>query len=114
LDEVLARARARLRVTRDLRLVNLHGAGLARLGATAEVVHGGLPYDVPQAWSKALYGHPLVPDGIAYTARHDDTAFCYALFDRRPRCVRMHSRFDDLDQDWFWELAGDYGIGLAL
>jgi len=32
----------------------LAGPGLAILGATAEVVHGGLPYDDPQAWSKAL------------------------------------------------------------
>ena len=113
LDLVAARSRASLRVTRDLKLVKLSGAGLARLGATAEVTHGGLPYDAPQAWSKAIHDHPEAPDGIAYTARHDDEALCYALFDRPPACVVEYSRDASLDQDWFWDLAELYDVGIA-
>jgi len=48
-DFIASKAYARLRVLRPLTLIKLSGPGLARLGATAEVTHGGLPYDVPQA-----------------------------------------------------------------
>jgi hypothetical protein len=83
------------------------------LGATAEVIHGGLPYDAPQVWSKALFEHPLRPDGIAYYARHDDEALCYAIFDRARNAVREIDRETNLDQDWFWKLAQRYKVGLA-
>ncbi len=114
LDLVRAKARVKLRVTRELKLIKLGGLGLARLGATAEVVHGGLPYDVPQEWSKTLRNdHPTKPDGIAYTARHDDEAVCYALFDHSPAPVVEESRNMDIDQDWFWQVAEGYDVGIA-
>jgi hypothetical protein len=113
LDLIRRKARVRLRLSRRLTLIDLRGYGLARVGATAEIVHGGLPYDAPQAWSKALHDHPLAPDGIAYTARHDDGALCYALFDRSADSLTEFARERDLDQDWFWELAEKYGVGLA-
>lgn len=112
LDFIRQKARVKLRTTRELKLIKLSGYGLARLGATAQVVHGGLPYDVPQKWSKALYAHPKRPDGIAYTARHDDEALCYALYDHKPTYVEEVSRDINLDQDWFWEMAERYGVGL--
>ena len=107
------KAYVRLETTAELRLVKLAGEGLAILGATAEVVHGGLPYDVPQLWSKALADHPARPHGIAYHARHDDEALCYALFDRAAVALREAERHVDLDHDWFWRLARRYKIGLA-
>jgi hypothetical protein len=100
-------------VRSELSLIRLAGPGLARVGATAEVVHGGLPYDVPQAWSKALFSHPVRPDGIAYHARHDDEALCYAFFDRAGAAIREARRETDLDQDWFWRLAKKYRVGMA-
>jgi hypothetical protein len=112
LDLLASKAYARLSVSRTLRLVRLAGVGLARLGATAQVVHGGRPYDAPQAWSGALFAHPGGYDGIAYHARHDDEALCYALFDRGDPTLAEASREEDLDQNWFWELAEPYGIGL--
>jgi hypothetical protein len=102
-----------LEITADLELIRLAGSSLAILGATAEVVHGGLPYDAPQAWSKALFDHPLRPDGIAYYARHDDEGLCYAIFDRARSSVREIDRETNLDQDWFWRLARRYKVGLA-
>jgi RES domain len=60
-------------------------------------VHGGLPYDAPQAWSAALHRYPTMPDGIAYTARHDDGAACCALFDRAPSLAEVERR-TNLDQ----------------
>ncbi|WP_245286599.1 RES family NAD+ phosphorylase [Bradyrhizobium sp. ARR65] len=115
IDTSLLRRKAyvRLEVTSDLRLIRLAGPSLAILGATAEVVHGGLPYDVPQAWSKALFEHRFRPDGIAYYGRHDDEGLCYAIFDRARASIREIQRELNLDQDWFWQLARRYRVGLA-
>lgn len=112
-DLLQRKAHVRLTATRKMTLIRLAGSGLARLGATAEVTHSGLPYDVPQAWSAALFGHPIGADGIAYHARHDDTELCYALFDRSASAIGEIDREVDLDQDWFWQLAARYGVGLA-
>ncbi len=114
IDAGLLRRKAyvRLEVTTGLTLVRLAGPGLGILGATAEVVHGGLPYDVPQAWSHALFEHPIRADGITYYARHDDEGLCYAIFDRARGSVREIDRELNLDQDWFWRLAQRYRVGL--
>jgi len=109
---LLARkAYVRFETTRALTLIELAGPGLAIVGATAEVVHGGLPYDVPQQWSHALHSHSLVADGIAYHARHDDRALCYALFNRASSHITEVERRVDLDADWFWQLADIYQMG---
>jgi hypothetical protein len=107
------KAYVRLSATRDLRLVNLIGRGLAAVGATAEIPHCGLPYHAPQAWSQAIFDHGENVDGIAYHARHDDTEMCYAIFDRAASVVNETARDLDLDADWFWRLADEYGSGLA-
>ena len=112
-DFLALKAYARLRVLRPLTLIKFSGPGLGRLGATAEVGHGGKPYDASQAWSKALKDHPADADGIAYTARHDDEELCYALFDGRADPVAAIDRVTDLDQDWFWRIAEPYGVGIA-
>jgi hypothetical protein len=111
-DLLAAKAYARLRVLRPITLVKLSGTGLAKVGATAQVVHGGKPYDNPQAWSGKLFDHPGGFDGIAYNARHDDEALCYGLFERGTPAVEELDRQDDLDQNWFWELAEPYGVGM--
>lgn len=112
-DLIDRKAYVRLSVTRPLRLIRMAGPGLARLGATAEVTHCGLPYHVPQTWSKALSEHPANVDGIAYYARHDDDELCHALFDLTEGAIREEARETDLDQDWFWDLAEQYRIGLS-
>lgn len=98
---------------RALRLARLYGNGLAVLGGTAQITHGGLPYDLPQCWSKALYGHPMTVDGIAYRSRHDDNEVCFALFDRAPDALVVKSREPNPDQDWFYALMDRYHIGMA-
>lgn len=98
---------------RDLILIQMAGPGLARIGATAEVTHSGLPYTVPQTWSAALLRHRMLADGIAYHSRHDDSELCYALFDRTSDTISDSSRKTDLDHDWLWEIAALYGVGLA-
>jgi hypothetical protein len=98
-----------LEVLKPTPLIDFDGPGLAKLGATAEVVHGSFPYEVPQAWSGALKAHPAAAQGIAYSARHDPHETCYALFDGAS--VREIRREENLDQDWFWELADIYRVG---
>lgn len=111
-DDLLAqKAYVQWRVTRELKLVGMVGRGLARIGATAEVVHGPMPYDLPQEWSAALHAHPSAFDGIAYTARHDDEALCYAIFDHAENALEEVLREHDLNQNWFWEVANDYDVG---
>ena len=112
-DLLRRKAYARLQVQSELSLIRLAGPGLAILGATAEVIHGGLPYAVPQAWSKALFNHSIAANGIAYHARHDDEALCYAIFDRAGAAITEVGRETDLDQDWFWQLALKYRVGMA-
>ncbi|MCM5554148.1 RES family NAD+ phosphorylase [Pleomorphomonas sp. NRKKF1] len=113
LDFIEAKAYAALRVTRDLRLVELHGPGLSRLGATAEITHSGLPYAVAQAWSKAIHALRDNVDGIAYRSRLDDAEICYALFDRTAPTVIEDRRVQNLDVDWFWQLMDKYRLGIA-
>ena len=112
-DLLAAKAYVRLRATRKLTFIKLMGTGLAPLGATAEVTHGGLPYNAPQAWSAALHDHPVRSDGIAYTARHDDSAICYAIFERANSGVEEVNRDPDLDANWFWAIAEEYDAGRA-
>ncbi|MBW2734025.1 MAG: RES family NAD+ phosphorylase [Deltaproteobacteria bacterium] len=71
---------AHVRCRRPLRLVKLHGDGLARLGVDARLATGD--YTLAQRWSLAFHDHPDCPDGIAFYSRHDDQKLCAALFDR--------------------------------
>lgn len=112
-DLLRGRAYAVFTARDPMRLIGLSGRGLARLGATAEVVHGGLPYDLPQQWSGALRGAFPWAEGIAYRARHDDDEVCYAIFERDPASLPLLRRERELDAEWFWDLAEAYGVGLT-
>lgn len=111
-DLLTAKAYAELTLTRDLLAVELHGPGAAAIGATAELTHGPPPYDLPQAWSKALHAHPCAADALTYRARHNDDEICLAMFDRAASAVSVVRREKNLDADWFWVLAEEHGVGL--
>jgi hypothetical protein len=113
IDLIRAKAYVRLVASEPLKFVKLAGRGLARIGATAQVTHGGLPYTIAQSWSSALHNHPANFDGIAYRARHDDEEICYAVFDRATHKIGIAKFKTNLDQDWFWEIAERYGVGLV-
>jgi hypothetical protein len=51
--------------------------------------------------------------GIAYHARHDDEALCYAIFDRTRSAIKEVERETDLDKNLFWRLAQEYKVGMA-
>lgn len=71
---------AGLEAGRPLRLVDLTGPGLARIGATGAISTGR--YREAQAWSRALRAHPDAPDGLRYRLKHDLSRVGVALFDR--------------------------------
>ena len=77
----------RVHTSRPMRLVDLTGRGLARLGADERLCSGG--YDVAQRWARAIYLHPSQPDGIYYRARHDPSQRSVALFDRAEPDVQI-------------------------
>lgn len=112
-DMLRAKAYAVVRLQKPLKVVSFVGKGLANLGATAEVSHRSAPYDVPQAWSAAIHRHAQKPDGLVYSARHDDSAHCLCVFERAKPALIEERRETNLDVDWFWLLAEQYGLGLA-
>lgn len=112
-DFVSERAHVTFRVVQTLTFVKFFGNGLARLGATAEVTHESPPYEIPSRWSAALYNHKSLFDGIAYRSRHNDSELCFAIFGRAHKKIVEHSRQEDLDQDWFYDLAEHHGVGIA-
>jgi hypothetical protein len=87
MSDLALRSLATIEVVESISLVQLHGHGLRAVGATAAVVHGS--YDVTWAWSAALYSHPRSIDGVRYRARHDDSGFSVALFDRARKKIRL-------------------------
>jgi hypothetical protein len=72
---------------RPLRLVDLTGPGLARIGADGRLATGD--YVVAQRWSEALFQHPDRPDGLYYRSRHDPGQECAAIFDRVARLLSI-------------------------
>ncbi len=76
-----SRCLSTLTPTRDLRLVDLAGAGLTRIGADGRLTTGS--YQISQAWSQALYRHPDQVDGLYYCSRYDPRKLCVALYDDR-------------------------------
>lgn len=65
------------RSERHLRLVDLTGPGLARLGADARLFAGD--HGQARQWSRAFYSHPDRVDGIYYPVRHDPSRVAAAV-----------------------------------
>lgn len=82
-----ARGWARVIPARDLKLVDLSGSGLARIGADERLCSG--EHDIAQQWALALWQHPAAADGIHYRARHDPSRTSVALFDRAASVVEV-------------------------
>ncbi|HEX2201945.1 MAG TPA: RES family NAD+ phosphorylase [Longimicrobium sp.] len=84
---VVARARlhersaSQLVLREPLRVVQLEGPGLVRLGASADLVHA-FPYGACQRMALEFWSHPDAVDGIQYRSRWDNSRLCWALFDR--------------------------------
>jgi hypothetical protein len=107
------RALAAIEALQPVRLVDLTGAGLAQVGATAYVTSGA--HRCAQLWSRALWSHPGRPHGIRYRARHDPDCLCVALFERARPHVRATPQGGLLDSRLRPQLGATlrrYGFGL--
>lgn len=72
--------------SKDLKLVDLFGSGLVKLGADSRLT-GGDDYGLSRAWAEAIYHHPQHVDGIRYYSRHDNEKLCCGLFDRSEKIL---------------------------
>ena len=95
-EEFLAQIHvAEFRSTQSLRLVDLAGKGLIRMGLDARICTGD--YGIAQQWSRAFYEHPDQVDGIIYISRHDPEEKLVALFDRAQPALTLCGQGSFLD-----------------
>lgn len=109
------RVLARIRCRRRLRLVDLTGEGLSRMGADDRLCSAD--YRIAQRWSRAIYAHPSHPDGILYRARHDPSRLSAAIFDRaRTRLVSspLGSLMSPEHRSLRDRILSTYHVGLLL
>lgn len=74
------RSMSRIPIKKPLRLVDLTGSGLAKIGADNRLCVCNI--EIAKKWSRALFQHPAKPDGILYGARHDPSRQAVAVFER--------------------------------
>jgi hypothetical protein len=77
---------SRIVLTRPLRLANLRGRDLRRIGADARLCTG--EHAIAQAWSSAIHEHPSEVDGICYVSRRDPSQTSVAVFERAAAALR--------------------------
>jgi len=109
------RALACIRARRRLRLVDLTGEGLPRIGADERLCAGD--YRVAQRWSRAIHAHPSCPDGILYRARRDPSRISAALFDRalpRLAVTPLSTLMDAENRALRDRILATYRLGLLL
>lgn len=114
LAALVGRGLSRIESRRPLRLVDLTGPGLARLGADERLCSG--EHEVAQRWAQALWTHPAQPDGLLYRARHDPSRHSVAIFDRASvelRSSLLGGWLDPQHRDLLAEILDAYGFGVA-
>jgi hypothetical protein len=110
-SEVDARRLTPVRTTRELRLVQLDGAGLARARVEAAVVNGG-DYVLSRVVSRLLWRRGDAPDGIVYAARHDNHLYAAAIFDRARTALTVGGA-ELIADDLLREMVGRYRFNLV-
>lgn len=100
------------RASRSLKLIDLAGRGLVKMGLDARLATGS--YATSQSWSQAFYEHPAGADGILYPSRHDPKQQLAALFDRSQSLltVKKHGTVRDYLGEDLFELLDHYEIAL--
>jgi hypothetical protein len=87
--ELAQRSLTSFRIVRDVRLVKLHGDGLAQIGCTSDLTSSAPPYAAPQTLSRELWEHHDQPDGIQYRCRHDNGLLAIALYHRAAGALEL-------------------------
>lgn len=112
IEEVKRYHVAEIHMSKSLKLIDLAGKGLVRMGLDASLSTGS--YALAQAWSKAFYDHPEQADGLLYPSRHDPKQHLAAVFDRSQNTlsVKQHGSIIDYLGDEFYGLLDHYDIAL--
>jgi hypothetical protein len=84
------RALSMIATSRSLRLADLRGHGLARIGADARLFAGA--HADAQRWSRAVWSHPAQVDGLCYPARRDPSRLSFAVYSRAAPVVAATDR----------------------
>ncbi len=103
---------AEIQASRGLKLIDLAGRGLVRMGLDARLCSGS--YKRAQEWSRAFYEHPDQADGVLYPSRHDPKQQLAALFDRTETLLKVREcgPLDDYLGKDFFALLDHYEIAL--
>jgi hypothetical protein len=113
--QLAQRKLSRIEVLAPLRLVDLRGSQLRRLGADARLFAGD--HAPAQLWSRAFFDHPARPEGLLYRARHDAGESSVALFDRARPSLRAETARATLaspaSRPLLAGLLARYGLGLV-
>jgi hypothetical protein len=102
-DELILRSISCLQHTRPLNLVDLTGAGLAKIGADNRLCDGD--HKLAQRWALAFWQHPMQVDGIYYRARHDPSQYCAAIFNRAAEGLHIPQTLRCASQEFRGTLA---------
>jgi hypothetical protein len=118
--KLLSRCLSEIKIQRNLRLADLTGAGLTRLGADARIVTDSSDhYRVSRQWALRLWQHSARVDGLYYRSRYDPSRFCLVLFsDRLPPNLLSEIRttvhlMDEAFLPQLFAVLDMYGYGLG-
>jgi hypothetical protein len=114
-SEIERRGVARVESASDLRLVDLSGPGLRRIGADGRLATTD-DYPLTQRWSRTLHDHPNAPHGIQYRSRHDPSLTSVALFERAQAAItvtHLGSLADPGFLDQLMEILNRYEFALV-
>lgn len=103
-----------LRLQRHLKVVNLSGKELNRLGTDANIF-ASLAYDVTREWARAFMEHPDKPQGIRYPSRKNERLHNFALFST-PAAIaaaRVTRRYPLLEHPHLFRLLQSYKVALV-
>ena len=112
IEEIKRYQVAEVHTSKSLKLIDLTGKGLVRMGLDARLSTGS--YTLAQDWSKAFYDHPEQADGILYPSRHDPKQHLAAVFDRSEDALSVKSLGSIIEYlgDDFDGLLDHYDIAL--
>lgn len=99
---------------RKLRLANMTGRHLLRLGGNGEL-SGTSDYRLPQAWAAAVLAHPSQVDGMMYMSRRVNDSAAVVLFERtpgHPPAIRLDQALPLFHHTDFVQTIEDFGVGL--
>ena len=98
---------------RRLKVVNLSGRQLNRLGTDANIF-ASLAYDVTQQWASFFIDHPDAPHGIRYPSRKNQRLHNFALFSTPEAiaAVTITRRYPLLDHPHLFRLLQSYKVAL--